>query len=96
MPNKLTPEDIEHLREEYRTMLLDEERVSEGGPDVVMASLGYVNLWTDGVVTFYCGGAEEKQTLGRFDDDGDWTPNDDDDDYDGDDDGEDAAGEGEE
>lgn len=80
MPNKLTSEDIESIGEEYRTMLLDEERLSEGGPDVVMASFGYVDLWTDGEVTTTADGL-----LGRFDD-GDWTPNGD---------GEDAA-EGEE
>lgn len=67
--NKLTYEDIESLREEYREMLLDEERMAEGGPDVVMASFGYVNLWTDGAVTAY------DRLIGKFDDDGDWTPN---------------------
>lgn len=70
MLNKLTPEDVEHLREEYRNMLLDEERMSEGGPDDVVTSFGYVNLWTDGEVTTTHGGL-----LGTFDDDGDWTPN---------------------
>lgn len=79
MPNKLTPEDIESLGEEYRDMLLDEERMSEGGPDVVMTSFGYAELWTDGEVTTTHDGL-----LGRFDEDGDWTPNDD---------GEDAEGE---
>lgn len=78
MLNKLTPEDIESIGEEYRTMLLDEERLSEGGPDVVMASFGYVDLWTDGEVTTTHDGL-----LGRFDDDGDWTPNDDGDDAEG-------------
>jgi len=81
MPNKLTPEDIEHLRKEYREMLLDEERMAEGGPDDVMTSFGYVNLWTDGEVTTTHDGL-----LGTFDNDGDWTPNEDGDD----------AGEGEE
>lgn len=78
MPNKLTPEDIESLGEEYRDMLLDEERMSEGGPDVVMTSFGYVELWTDGEVTTTHDGL-----LGQFDEDGDWTPNDDYDDDDG-------------
>jgi len=76
--NKLTPEDIESLGEEYRNMLLDEERMAEGGPDVSMVSFGYVNLWTNGDVTTTYNGL-----LGTFDDDGDWTPNED-----GDDDGE--------
>ena len=78
MPNKLTPEDIEHLREEYREMRLDEERMSEGGPDDVMTNMGYVSLWTDGEVTTTHDGL-----LGKFDEDGDWTPNEDGDDAEG-------------
>jgi len=78
MPNKLTPTAIEHLREEYREILLDEDRIVEGGSDDVMTNMGYVSLWTDGEVTAACGGL-----LGKFDDDGDWTPNEDGDDAEG-------------
>jgi hypothetical protein len=78
MPNKLTPTAIESLGEKYCNMLLDEERMAEGGYDVWMTSTGYVNLWTDGEVTAACGGL-----LGKFDDDGDWTPNEDGDDAEG-------------
>jgi len=88
--SKMTPEDIKSLGEEYREILLDEERMAEGGPDDVMTSIGYVSLWADGDVT-----TPHDGSLGQFDSDGDWTPNDDDGDDDGDD-GDDGGGEGEE
>lgn len=73
---RLTKRDIDHLRDEFFTMLSDEERGEEGGYDDVMTSVGYVAVWVDGDVTGPAG------LLGRFDDDGDWTGVDDEDDAD--------------
>ena len=48
----LTEADYQHLRAELEDM--DEEAEnSDGGPNVVMTSLGYVYLYPDGTVTQY-------------------------------------------
>lgn len=62
---KLTKSDIEHLREELNAMRSDDDLAD--GPEPVMTSIGYVDLWSDGEVTF------SPVSLGSFDDDGDWT-----------------------
>ena len=63
--NKLTADDIEHLRECW--LAAREDDALADGPEPVMTSLGYVDLWSDGEVTFSPG------SLGSFDDDGDWS-----------------------
>lgn len=55
---QLTTEDMEHLRKELRELLLWRGGDEGGldcidGPDVVMTSIGYVNLWSDGEVDFH-------------------------------------------
>jgi len=47
----LTDHDKQHLRDEYEE-ILSEEGESDG-PEVVMTSLGYVELWIDGDVCAY-------------------------------------------
>ena len=47
----LTGEDIEWLEECLASRLEDEE--DDGGPEDVMTSLGYVELWRDGDVVQY-------------------------------------------
>lgn len=74
---KLTKRDINHLRDELRGMWSDEDRHNEGGSDVVMTSIGYVDLWTDGEVSAY------GRVIGKFDDDLDWTEDTDDESDDG-------------
>jgi len=65
MPNnKLTADDIEHLRECW--FVAREDDTLDDGPEPVMTSVGYVDLWSDGEVTAH------GETLGSFDDDGDW------------------------
>jgi hypothetical protein len=44
----LTDDDKQHLHEEYQYMLADEEDYD--GPETVMVSCGYVDLWIDGDV----------------------------------------------
>jgi hypothetical protein len=62
----MKPEDIQKLREEFLSMLQDEERLAECGYDDVVVSIGYVCLWTDGEVTQY------GKLLGTLDEDGNW------------------------
>ena len=55
---QLTTEDMQHLRNELRELRLwageDESEDSPlNGPEVVMTSIGYVNLWSDGEVDFH-------------------------------------------
>lgn len=47
-PPTLTDHDKQRLRDEYEEVLLDDD-----GPEVVMTSLGYVELWIDGDVCAY-------------------------------------------
>ena len=47
----LTEEDIEWLEECLASRLEDED--DDGGPEDVMTSLGYVELWRDGDVVQY-------------------------------------------
>jgi hypothetical protein len=47
----LTDHDKQHLRDEYEEILLDGGDID--GPEVVMTSLGYVELWIDGDVCAY-------------------------------------------
>ena len=47
----LTEEDIEWLEECLSARLEDED--DDGGPEDVMTSLGYVELWRDGDVVQY-------------------------------------------
>lgn len=46
----LTDRDKQHLRDEYEEILLDYDN---DGPEVVVTSLGYVELWIDGDVCAY-------------------------------------------
>lgn len=71
---KLTKRDIDHLRECWASAREDDDLAD--GPEPVMTSIGYVDLWSDGEVTF------SPVSLGTFDDDGDWTGVDDEDDAD--------------
>ncbi len=48
MSTDLTTEDLAHLANALRARLEDEE--DEGGPEPVMTSLGYVDLWRDGEI----------------------------------------------
>lgn len=48
----LTEHDKQHLRDEYEEILLDASTDIDG-PEVVMTSLGYVELWIDGDVCAY-------------------------------------------
>ena len=55
---QLTTEDMQHLRKELRELRLwwggDEGELDRiEGPEVVMTSIGYVNLWSDGEVDFH-------------------------------------------
>ena len=55
---QLTTEDMQHLRNELRELRLwageDEGELDRiEGPEVVMTSIGYVNLWSDGEVDFH-------------------------------------------
>lgn len=46
----LTDSDIAHLSEVLAARLSDPD--DDGGPEVVMCSLGYVELWRDGEVVY--------------------------------------------
>ena len=46
----LTEEDIEWLEECLASRLEDED--DDGGPEDVMTSLGYVELWRDGEIVY--------------------------------------------
>lgn len=54
---KLTSDDLEHLSQALARRIEDNQRdeadedYDEGGPEVVVTSIGYVDLWLDGEVT---------------------------------------------
>lgn len=62
---RLNKSDIDHLRECWIATREDDDLAD--GPEPVMTSVGYVDLWSDGAVTF------SPVSLGSFDDDVDWT-----------------------